>query len=166
MSKDFTFRIAATNDEGVLVDMLYFAVFVAPGTARPPRSILAQPELARYVRGWGRPGDDGIVAVGPTGDPIGAAWLRLWSKDEQGYGFVDVHTPELSMAVRPEFRGKGIGTLLLQQILHRADQIHESVSLSVSLQNPAVRLYEKVGFAKLFNDGTSMTMRRMRATRS
>jgi ribosomal-protein-alanine N-acetyltransferase len=54
-----------------------------------------------------------VIAGWSTGDPIGAAWLRLWSKDEQGYGFVDVHTPELSMAVRPEFRGQGIGTLLL-----------------------------------------------------
>jgi ribosomal protein S18 acetylase RimI-like enzyme len=163
LSRKLTFRSAAASDEGVLVEMLYRAVFVAPGTAPPPRSIVAQPQLARYVSGWGRPGDDGEIAAAPTGEPIGAAWLRLWSTDDQGYGFVDVHTPELSMAVRPEFRGQGIGSLLLQRILLRADRTHESVSLSVSLQNPAVRLYEKFGFERLFSDGTSMTMRRMRA---
>jgi ribosomal-protein-alanine N-acetyltransferase len=113
LSRNLTLRIAAASDEGVFVEMLYLAVFVAPGTAPPQRSIVAQPGLARYGRGWGRPGDDGVIAGWSTGDPIGAAWLRLWSKDEQGYGFVDVHTPELSMAVRPEFRGQGIGTLLL-----------------------------------------------------
>ena len=165
LSRNLAFRIAAAGDEGVLVEMLYLAVFVAPGTAAPPRSIVAQPELRRYVGGWGRPGDDGVIASSPTGDSMGAAWVRLWSRDEQGYGFVDVRTPELSVAVRPEFRGQGIGTLLLQQILHRADHIHESVSLSVSLQNPAVRLYERFGFARLFDDGTSMIMRRMRASR-
>ena len=163
LSRRVTIRVAVAADECVLLEMLYHAVFVAPGTAPPERSIVAQPEMARYVRGWGRPGDDGVIAALPTGDSIGAAWVRLWSEDEQGYGFVDLHTPELSMAVRPEFRGQGIGTLLLQRILHRADHIHESVSLSVSVQNPAVRLYERFGFVKLFNDGTSMTMRRMRA---
>ena len=162
-SGNLAFRIAAASDADVLVEMLYLAVFVGPGTAPPPRSIVAQPELARYVGGWGRPGDDGVIAALPTGDPIGAAWLRLWSTDDQGYGFVDVQTPELSMAVRSEFRGQGIGTLLLRRILDRADCIHESVSLSVSLQNPAVHLYEKFGFVKLFGDGTSTTMRRMRA---
>jgi ribosomal protein S18 acetylase RimI-like enzyme len=141
--------------------MLYLAVFVPPGAAPPPPSIVAQPQLARYVRGWGRPGDDGIIAVSSAGDHIGAAWVRVWSDDEQGYGFVDVQTPELSVAVRPECRGQGIGTQLLRRILCRADLIYGSVSLSVSLLNPAVRLYERLGFAALSTDGTSMTMRRM-----
>ena len=159
---NLTFRVAAASDEDVLREMLYLAVFVAPGTPPPPPSIIAQPEVARYVRGWGRPGDDGVIAALPTGEPIGAAWLRLWSVDDHGYGFVGAQTPELSMAVRSEFRGQGIGTLLLQRILDRGDRIHESVSLSVSLQNPAVQLYEKFGFVKAFSEGTSMTMKRMR----
>jgi GNAT superfamily N-acetyltransferase len=163
LSRGPTFRIATATDEDVLVGMLYLAVFVSPGVAPPQRSIVSRPELARYVRGWGRPGDDGIIASGPTGDPVGAAWLRLWTRDEPGYGFVDLQTPELSMAVRPELRGRGIGTRLLQRLLDRADRLHEAVSLSVSLQNPAVRLYKRFGFVPLFDDGTSMTMRRMRA---
>ena len=68
-----TFRNAEPKDEAVLGDILYLAVFVAPGHAPSDRSIVAQPELARYVNSWGRPGDDGIIVLAADGYPIGAA---------------------------------------------------------------------------------------------
>lgn len=53
------------------------------------------------MSGWGRAGDMGFVAVDAgSGEPIGAAWLRLLGGDERGYGYVDDETPELGMAVR------------------------------------------------------------------
>jgi GNAT superfamily N-acetyltransferase len=157
-----TFRPAEPCDEPVLRDMLYLAVFVPPGNLPPDYSVVEQPELARYVNGWGRLGDDGIIAVAANDQPIGAAWLRRWSEQDRGYGFVDALTPELSMAVRPEARGGGIGTELLRRLLRRADQSHDRVSLSVSVQNPAVRLYERLGFVAVAVDGSSMTMSRVR----
>ena len=138
--------------------MLYLAVFVPPGCPPPDRSVVAQPALARYVHGWGRRGDEGTIAIASNGHPIGAAWLRLWSEQDHGYGFIDALTPELSVAVRAEARGRGIGTELLQRLLQRADQSYDGVSLSVSVQNPAVRLYERLGFRAVALDGTSMTM--------
>lgn len=95
-----------------------------------------------------------------SGQPIGAAWLRLWSEQDHGYGFIDALTPELSVAVRPEARGGGIGTELLRWLLQRADESYDRVSLSVSVQNPAVRLYERLGFRSVAVDGASMTMLR------
>jgi GNAT superfamily N-acetyltransferase len=157
------FRIADPTDERLLREMLYVAVFVPPGATPPPRSIVMQSELRRYVSGWGRPGDDGVIAVAIDGEPIGAAWLRLFSEDDRGYGFVDIHTPELSVAVRSECRDRGIGTQLLQRLLQRADHTHEAVSLSVSPENPAIRLYGRLGFVTVTSrDGSSMTMVRKR----
>jgi ribosomal protein S18 acetylase RimI-like enzyme len=143
--------------------MLYFALFVPAGAAPPDPSVIARPELARYVQGWGRRGDDGCIAVASSGDPIGAAWLRLWSADDRGYGFVDIRTPELTVAVRPEFRGRGIGTYLLQRLLECADDLYDAVSLSVAADNPAFRLYQRLGFKTVSVGGVSMTMRRMRS---
>ena len=154
------FRIAEPTDERILRDMLYEAVFVPPGATPPPRAIVMQPELRRYVSGWGRPGDDGIIAVAPDNEAIGAAWLRLWPGDDRGYGFIDTMTPELSVAVRPEARGGGIGTELLRRLLQRADASHARVSLSVSVLNPAIRLYERLGFRSVAVAGTSMIMER------
>ena len=158
------FRIAEPTDEPVLREMLYEAVFVPPGATPPPRSIVMEPELYRYVSDWGRPGDDGIIAVALGGAAIGAAWLRLWPGDDRGYGFIDTRTPELSVAVRPEARAGGIGTELLRRLLQRADASYDRVSLSVSVLNPAVRLYERLGFRSVSVAGTSMIMERRAST--
>ena len=117
-------------------------------------------EIACYVEDWGRYGDDGLLAVDDTtGADLGAAWLRLWPGMETGYGFVDRSTPELAIAVRPEHRGRGIGTCLLDALLDRASQRHRAVSLSVSLDNPAVALYQRHGFRAIAESSGTLTMR-------
>ena len=90
---------------------------------------------------------------------MGVAWLRRWTTQVRGFGFVDTATPELSMAVWPGHRGQGIGTRLLTLVLAAAVEHHSAVSLSVSLENPALRLYRRLGFvtARQAKDG-SLTM--------
>ena len=61
--------------------------------------------LWRYVSGWGRRGDTSVVAL-EDGFPIGAAWSRLFTRDEPGFGFVDEQTPEVAIAVVPSRRGE------------------------------------------------------------
>jgi len=100
---DFERRSLTPADEALLRDYLYLAVFVPPGEPPLPRGIVELPEIARYVDGWGRDGDQGVLALDrDNGRDLGAAWLRLWTKGDTGYGFVDYKTPELSMAVRPD----------------------------------------------------------------
>jgi GNAT superfamily N-acetyltransferase len=101
-----------------------------------------------------------LACEAPSGRDVGVAWLRLWSRGSEGYGFVDTETPELSMAVRPEHRGRGIGTQLLDRLLAEADRSYRAVSLSVSDGNPAVRLYQRLGFVAMFSVNGSTTMRR------
>jgi ribosomal protein S18 acetylase RimI-like enzyme len=137
---------AGPGDGGFLEDMLYEALFIPPGEARPPRTVLRLPEIAHYAADWGRPGDFGLVAR-CGGEAVGAAWLRLFPAGERGFGYVDERTPELSMAVRPERRGLGIGTTLLERLCGEArERGFDRVSLSVDVRNPAVRLYRRLGF--------------------
>jgi GNAT superfamily N-acetyltransferase len=70
------------------------------------------------------------------------AWLRCFPASEPGYGFVDESTPELSIAVLPAYRGKGIGSRLLERLLQGVD----AASLSCDPANPAWRLYVRLGF--------------------
>ena len=52
--------------------------------------VLSKPELARYLQDWGRPGDTAVLAIDLDGDVrLGAAWYRLMTSEEPGYGFVD-----------------------------------------------------------------------------
>jgi hypothetical protein len=62
--------------------------------------VRADPESARYLDGWGRAGDAGLVAEDRRGDPVGAAWYRLFAPTEPGHCYVDAATPELAIVER------------------------------------------------------------------
>lgn len=157
---EYTLRSLVESDESVLWEMLYHAIYVPPGASPPPRDIVQRPELARYVRGWGRPTDLGVLAIdGATGEPLGAAWLRLLVDDNRGYGYVDDNTPELSIAVLPACRGAGLGTAMLRRLLDIATARYDAISLSVSSGNPAIRMYERFGFTTIEPSGESHIMR-------
>jgi ribosomal protein S18 acetylase RimI-like enzyme len=157
----YNIRPAALADEPFLCEMLYEAIYVPVGEQAPPRSIVAHPDVARYLAGWGRDGDLGVIAEDTaTGGPIGAAWLRLWTKDNHGYGFVDTETPELLVAIRRGHRGKGVGTSLMNELLRTTRSRCRAVSLSVWPENPAKRLYFRLGFEIVGRHGRAWTMLR------
>lgn len=154
--KNIEIRALTKEDEPFLWEMLYQAIYVPDGQAPPPYEIIYQRPLSCYVQNWGRQGDCGFLAQ-VEGKPVGALWLRLAQEDCRGYGYVDSNTPELSMALLPDYRGKGIGTQLFER-LFSSPCIHYRVSLSVSDKNPARRLYERVGFKTIGQNGDSLTM--------
>jgi ribosomal protein S18 acetylase RimI-like enzyme len=84
--------------------------------------------------------------------------MRLFTQQNPGWGFVDEHTPELSMAVLPQYRNLGIGTALLQHIIDATRTDYDALSLSVDPRNPAVHLYTRYGFVPCGESGTSITM--------
>ena len=153
-------RPTEPSDLPFLRAMLYEAAFWRPARPRPPLDQgLAEPPLARYVAGWRRAGDAGVIAVGADGDPIGAAWYRLFPLSEPGFGFIDERIPELSLAVVAESRARGVGTALLGALIDRArTDRFEYLSLSVEPDNPARRLYERHGFVRVGGEA-AWTMR-------
>jgi ribosomal protein S18 acetylase RimI-like enzyme len=151
-------RRGGPQDVRFLRDMLHHAYYWRerePGEGPGP--------VALYVKGWGRPGDTALIAI-DEGFPVGAAWYRLFRRDQPGYGFVDEETPELAIAVVPSRRGRGIGDALLKELYERAKQDgYSAVSLSAERDNePLVSYYEKKhGFERVHEDGgDSVTMRR------
>lgn len=142
-------RPSAGADARFLEQMLAFAADWQPGVqVRPVDELLREPSLAHYVSGWPRVGDFGVVAVAER--PVGGAWWRYFTRDDPGFGFVDEQTPEVSIGVVPAERGHGIGTLLLDALIEEAR--HRSVRvlcLSVEVENPAARLYERLGFVPI-----------------
>jgi GNAT superfamily N-acetyltransferase len=150
-------RRGGRQDVRFLRDMLHHAYFWrerSPGEEPGP--------VSRYVKGWGRPGDTALIAL-DDGFPVGAAWYRLFRRDDPGYGFVDESTPELAVAVVPSRRGRGIGEALLEALVERArTDGHRALSLSVPSEDGAlVKFYEKHGFVRVHEDGgDSITMQR------
>ena len=154
-------RTATAEDLPFLHLMLYEAACWRPGDRPPPEQALESPRVSRYLAGWGRRGDEGVVAV-EHGQPLGAAWFRLFPSAERGHGFVAEDVPELTIAVDPEARGRGVGLALLRSLVERARASgHESLSLSVEADNEvAVRLYRRAGFETVATDGGGWTMQR------
>ena len=164
MSRDYvyTLRPATPTDEPFLREMLYQSLYVEDGAAPFPLEVVHQAELARYFKGWGRRGDLGFIAVDAGSNlPIGAAWSRLPDGADKGFAYVDDETPELAVAVLPERRGQGIGTDLLKRLLAEAERSFPAISLSVSPNNPARRLYERLGFETLDVRGGHPLMRKI-----
>ena len=142
------FRALLPSDEPFLWDMLYLALYVPEGKPPFPRVILNDPDIACYVLDWGRPGDWGLLACdGAT--PVGAIWLRQWSGDEKGYGYVSPLIPELSIALQPTYRNLGFGKHMLETVISMARGRYPGLSLSVVESSPARRLYECLGFRKV-----------------
>ena len=145
-------RHAGTQDIPFMRDMLRHAYYARWGTE-------ADVPLERYVAGWGRPGDTALVAIDEF-QPVGVAWYRLFPEEEPGYGFVDEDTPELTIAIVPSRRGKGLGEQLLTALLDEARaQGRTEISLSVEPDNPAIRLYEQHGFARVGERAGALVMR-------
>jgi ribosomal protein S18 acetylase RimI-like enzyme len=122
-------------------------------------AVLAVPENARYVEGWGRPADVALYALDLRDEPVGAAWYRTYTADAPGYGYIADDVPEVAVGVYSEFRGRHVGTLLLGALIARAERDGvRALSLSVNRENPAKRLYARLGFEVVGEHGDALTM--------
>lgn len=151
-------RAADAADASFLIEMLAEAAFWRPdGPHGTGVDVLRDPDLAHYVTEWPRASDLGVVAVDDR--PVGAAWLRFFTPDDPGYGFVDEVIPEISMAVVGHCRGQGIGTLLLDALITASrDKGIPALSLSVEPDNDARCLYEQAGFQQAGHHDGAITM--------
>ena len=84
---------------------------------------------------------------------VGACWVR--TTDE--YGHVDDATPSFSISLYEQYRGQGMGTAMMRQMLDELrDAGYFHASLSVQKDNPALHLYERLGF-QIIGDGADDT---------
>ncbi len=164
---DYSIRLLTQEDEPFLWPMLYVAAHMAEEGESTVQAVVNHPLIARYVKDWGRANDLGFVAIElNSSQPVGAAWLRLFTGDEKGFGWIDDTIPELAIAVLPEYTNQGVGTQLLAPLLSAAKASYPAVSLSVRSSNLALNLYERSGFKVIEGSetinrtaGTSLTMK-------
>ncbi len=131
------------NEIKLLQDFLYEAIFIPEGVEPPVRDIIEQPELKLYYEDFGKGMADYCIVADDNGRVNGAAWTRIMND----YGHVDDDTPSFAISLYKEYRGQGIGTRLMENMLALLkEKGYERASLAVQKANYAVRMYEKVGF--------------------
>jgi len=84
------------------------------------------------------------------GEPAGRLYVHRGDREIR---IVDI-------ALLPEHRGSGIGTSLLHDLLAEADALGKSVTIHVERLNPALRLYERLGFALAEDKGVYLFLER------
>ena len=82
------------------------------------------------------------------GEPIGRLYVSRWEREIR---VVDV-------ALVPEARGRGIGTALLRDLLAEGERTGRTVSIHVERFNPALRLYRRLGFREVEENGPYFLM--------
>lgn len=115
-------------------------------------------EISHYFRHF--PGDrDFGILDDDAGAVRSVAWLVFRPESNPGYGFVNADTPELCITTFDGFRGQGIGSAMLAELIDIAKSRGvKAISLSVEDGNPARRLYERRGFQVVGWNGGSDTM--------
>ncbi|MCI9414884.1 MAG: GNAT family N-acetyltransferase [Clostridiales bacterium] len=141
---NYRIRELVKEEYRLLEDFLYEAIFVPEGIPAPPKSIIRLPELQVYIKDFGK-GKDDIALVAEVGTmAVGAVWARVMDD----YGHIDNETPSLAISLYKEYRGKGIGTALIKEMLAVLKKRgYRQTSLAVQKANYAVKMYRKTGFA-------------------
>lgn len=142
LKMNYLIREIKENEYEVLKDFLYEAIFIPEGVEAPPKSIINQPELQVYIEEFGKK-DDHCLLAEVDGKIVGAVWTRIMDD----YGHIDDETPSFAISLLEEYRGLGIGTALMRNMLNLLkEKGYEKASLSVQKQNYACKLYLKTGF--------------------
>lgn len=81
--------------------------------------------------------------------PAGRLYLARWPEE---FRIIDI-------ALLPEFRGQGVGSGLLTRILTEARQARLPVTIHVERNNPALDLYQRLGFHLAEDKGVYLFLR-------
>lgn len=110
------------------------------------RAVINDPSISVYFQNFGKPDDHGLLAE-IDGMIAGAVWTRILNGPVKGFGNLDNETPEFAISLLPEYRGRGLGTMLMKAMLKTlALRGYRRASLAVQKDNYAVSMYKKTGF--------------------
>ena len=155
-------RKSTPADIQFMREMLYEAVFWRPNPNKPAfEEGLAASGVNNALVDWGeRKGDAAVIAL-VDAIPAGAAWYRFYTDDNCIRGYIDETIPVIAIAVQKNCRRRGIGEKMIEWLLdHASEHNIQKLSLMVSKDNHAIRLYRKCGFLDYADRGDSLLMLR------
>lgn len=149
VSAHLKLRLVGVDDDAFLSSLAIQSMGPA-GAALSLMPAYAQ-QLARSQRAqWAaRFGEDGHQLILVEDEPIG----RLWCADVGDEERCLVH-----MALLETWRGQGLGAKLLSEVIAQARHDRRRLWLHVACDNPAARLYLRLGFVCVWSDALNMRL--------
>jgi len=153
-------RASKDSDEPFLRKMLYEAVFWRQSDNKPSfEEGLSYPNVRNAFEDWGKRESDIAVIATIDSIPVGAAWYRFWTESNNTRGYINENTPVLAIGVQSEFRHQGIGQKMIGWLVEYASKhLIKEISLCVSKDNYAMKLYKQQGFEEYADNGDSIIM--------
>jgi len=88
----------------------------------------------KWYRGNYRAAEFSVILLDE--EPVGRLYLARWKEEIR----------IMDIALLPDFRGRGIGSSLMETLLEEGRSSGRKVSIHVEKFNPALRWYERLGF--------------------
>ncbi len=142
-----TLYFLRSSEQSIVKDMLHFSARLD----EVGKTVDDFAELDMYSKFYGLTTKDlGLYAL-VNNKIAGAIWIRELKKEDNSNAYVDDKTPVLNIAVKPEFRGQGIGLAMLEQLFLEAGSLYGQISVSVLNNDKSINYFKRFGFTKLEN---------------
>ena len=102
-------------------------------------------QSAHYLENY--PGAS-LQVIERVGEPVGRLYVARWKREIR----------IMDIAVLPEHRGAGIGTKLLRELQDEARAAGKTLTIHVERFNPALQLYERLGFKMVEDKGVYLLL--------
>ena len=111
---NYKIRLIKNNEIDLLNDFIYEAIFQRDENNFVSRDIIYKPDIWIYVEHFGSKPDDLCLVAECNGKICGAVWTRIID----AFGHVNDDTPEFAISLYKEYRGQGIGTAMMREMLN------------------------------------------------
>lgn len=137
---EYTIREMTVMEYPLLNEFLYEAILISDVIKPTLKNIITSPELQIYVDRFGASKADFALVTEVEQKIVGAVWVRII----HDYGHIDDETPSLAISLYKKYRGQGIGTDMMKEMLSLLKTHgYKCVSLSVQKANYALKYIEK-----------------------
>lgn len=146
-------RRAITDDDLPFLSRLYAStredeLAPLPWSEEQKRVFLEQQFNAQHVFYQQQFPDAAFELLSVAGEPAGRLYVARWTREIR---IVDI-------ALLPEFRGHGHGGRLVGELLEEGRAQGKKVSIHVERHNPAMHLYQRLGFREVQDKGVYLLM--------
>jgi ribosomal protein S18 acetylase RimI-like enzyme len=146
---------AATGDDlaflaGVYASTREEELRPVPWSGEQKLAFLRMQFEAQHAEYHGRYPDASFEVIELDGTPAGRLYVH---RRDHEIRIVDI-------SLLPDHRGNGAGTSLLENLIRESESVGKPLTIHVETRNPALRLYQRLGFRPIGETGVYLLMER------